>query len=37
MDEWKRLLDDVPYERTCPDLPAGAGAPPDVPPARYAA
>jgi WD40 repeat protein len=36
MSEWDHLLPGVPYERTCPDLPAGQGAPPDAPAARYA-
>jgi hypothetical protein len=35
MSEWTHLLPEVPYERTCPDLPAGEGAPPDAPAARY--
>ena len=33
--EWNQLLPEVPYERTCPDLPAGQGAPPDAPEAQY--
>jgi energy-coupling factor transporter ATP-binding protein EcfA2 len=33
--EWKQLLPDTSYERTCPDLPAGQGAPPDAPVAQY--
>jgi hypothetical protein len=35
MDEWDELLPGVPYERTCPDLPAGQGASPDAPAAQY--
>jgi dipeptidyl aminopeptidase/acylaminoacyl peptidase len=35
MAEWNQLLPGVPYERTCPDLPAGQGAPPDAPAAQY--
>jgi predicted NACHT family NTPase len=35
MDEWNQLLPGVPYERTCLDLPAGQGAPPDAPAAQY--
>jgi WD40 repeat protein len=33
--EWDQLLPDLPYERTCPDLPAGEGAPADAPEAQY--
>jgi WD40 repeat protein len=33
--EWNLLLPGVPYERTCPDLPAGQGAPRDSPAAQY--
>ncbi|WP_448622160.1 WD40 repeat domain-containing protein [Geodermatophilus sp. URMC 65] len=33
--EWDQLLPDIPYERTCPDLPAGQGAPADAPGAQY--
>jgi hypothetical protein len=36
MDEWNQFLPDTPYERTCADLPAGQGAPPDAPVAEYA-
>jgi hypothetical protein len=36
MTEWDQLLPGVRYERTCPDLPAGDGAPPGAPAARYA-
>jgi hypothetical protein len=35
MAEWNQLLPGVPYGRTCPDLPAGEGAPPDAPAAQY--
>jgi WD40 repeat protein len=35
IDEWNQLLPGVPYERTCPDLPSGEGAPFDAPAARY--
>jgi WD40 repeat protein len=35
MAEWDRLLPGRPYERTCPKLPAGQGAPGDAPAARY--
>jgi hypothetical protein len=35
MDEWNQLLPGVPYGRTCPDLPAGQGAPADAPAAKY--
>jgi WD40 repeat protein len=35
MAEWNQLLPDIPYERTCPDLPAGQDAPSDAPVARY--
>jgi WD40 repeat protein len=31
MDEWDGLLPGLPYERTCPDLPSGHGAPRDAP------
>jgi WD40 repeat protein/energy-coupling factor transporter ATP-binding protein EcfA2 len=31
MAEWDTLLADFPYERTCPDLPSGHGAPPGAP------
>ena len=32
MDEWRQFVGpDVPYERTCPDLPPGDGAPADAP------
>jgi WD40 repeat protein len=33
--EWNQLVSDLPYERTCPDLPAGQGAPADAPAAQY--
>jgi hypothetical protein len=35
LDEWNQLLPGVSYERTCPDLPTGQGAPPDAPAAQY--
>jgi len=35
MREWDQLLSALPYERTCPSLPAGRGAPPSAPAARY--
>jgi hypothetical protein len=35
MDEWKQLLPDTPYERTCPDLSPGQGAPTGASAARY--
>jgi hypothetical protein len=35
MTEWNQLLPGIPYERTCPDLPAGQDAPPDAPAAQY--
>ena len=35
MAEWTQLLPDTSYERTCPELPAGPGAPQQAPPARY--
>ena len=35
LDEWEQVLAGLPYERTCPDLPAGPGAPADAPAARY--
>jgi hypothetical protein len=35
IEEWTQLLGSVPYERTCPSLPAGQGAPADAPAARY--
>jgi predicted NACHT family NTPase len=35
MTEWHQLDTDLDYERTCPDLPPGAGAPPDAPAAQY--
>ncbi|WP_222272865.1 nSTAND1 domain-containing NTPase [Modestobacter marinus] len=34
-DEWERLAERLPYQRTCPTLPAGNGAPEDAPPAQY--
>jgi WD40 repeat protein len=35
MSEWNDLAPDLPYERTCPDAPAGRGAPSDAPAAEY--
>jgi hypothetical protein len=35
MAEWNQLLPDIPYERTCPDLPSGQDAPTDAPVAQY--
>jgi WD40 repeat protein len=35
MSEWNDLAPDLPYERTCPDAPAGSGAPADAPAAEY--
>ena len=35
MDEWNQLLPDIPYERTCPDLPSGHGAPRGALAAQY--
>ncbi|MGR6963430.1 nSTAND1 domain-containing NTPase [Geodermatophilus sp. URMC 61] len=35
MTEWEQLAPGMTYERTCPGLPAGEGAPPDAPVARY--
>jgi hypothetical protein len=35
LDEWKLLRLEIPYERTCPKLPAGQDAPPDAPEAQY--
>lgn len=34
MSEWTTLLPGRPYERTCPNLPSGPGAPPDAPAIR---
>ncbi|MGY1761802.1 TIR domain-containing protein [Geodermatophilus sp. SYSU D00779] len=36
MTEWEQLAPGMAYERTCPELSAGEGAPPDAPVARYA-
>jgi hypothetical protein len=33
--EWKRFIPSLPYQRTCPELPAGKGAPIDAPVASY--
>jgi WD40 repeat protein len=35
VQEWERLLPGRPYERTCPGLPAGTGAPAGAPTAPY--
>jgi WD40 repeat protein/energy-coupling factor transporter ATP-binding protein EcfA2 len=35
MVEWDQLLPGLPYERTCPELPAGKDAPTNAPAARY--
>ena len=35
LDEWGQLASGLPYERTCPDLPAGANAPQDSAGAQY--
>ncbi|WP_448611813.1 nSTAND1 domain-containing NTPase [Geodermatophilus sp. URMC 60] len=35
MANWNQLLPGVPYERTCPDLPSGQGAPSNAPAAQY--
>ncbi|WP_222262503.1 nSTAND1 domain-containing NTPase [Modestobacter marinus] len=34
-DEWDQFAGDLAYQRTCPTLPAGNGAPEDAPPAQY--
>jgi WD40 repeat protein len=33
--EWDQFAGDLPYERTCPDLPAGGDARDDAPDAQY--
>jgi WD40 repeat protein len=33
--EWNQIASGLPYERTCPDLPAGPGAPNNAPGAKY--
>jgi WD40 repeat protein len=33
--EWDSIASGLPYERTCPELPSGQGAPPDAPAAHY--
>ncbi len=33
--EWEQFAGERPYQRTCPDLPAGKGAPDDAPGAEY--
>jgi hypothetical protein len=35
-DEWNQLAGELPYQRTCPALPPGGGAPPDAAAAQYA-
>ena len=35
MSEWRQFAPDQPYERTCPDLPSGNGAPQDAPAAEF--
>ncbi|MGY1691476.1 nSTAND1 domain-containing NTPase [Geodermatophilus sp. SYSU D01105] len=35
IEEWDQVLPGLPYERTCPELPAGPGAPAGAPAARY--
>jgi WD40 repeat protein len=35
MTEWNQFVQGRPYERTCPDLPSGDGAPADAPVSRY--
>jgi WD40 repeat protein len=35
LTEWNQLAADFPYERTCPDLPAGPNAPSYAPTSRY--
>ena len=35
VEEWHQFVGEgIPYERTCPDLPPGEGAPPDAPAAK---
>ncbi|WP_222265675.1 nSTAND1 domain-containing NTPase [Modestobacter marinus] len=34
-DEWEQFAAELEYQRTCPTLPAGNGAPEDAPPAQY--
>ncbi len=34
-DEWDQLAGELPYQRTCPTLPPGKGAPDDAPAAQY--
>jgi len=33
--DWRQSVRERPYERTCPELPSGAGAPAHTPAARY--
>jgi WD40 repeat protein len=35
LDEWNQIAAGLPYQRTCPTLPAPEGAPQDAPPAQY--
>ncbi|MBV9314417.1 MAG: TIR domain-containing protein [Pseudonocardia sp.] len=35
MADWNQIAPDLPYQRTCPHLPPGIGAPPDATPATY--
>ena len=35
ISEWNQVASGLSYERTCPDLPSGRGAPADAPAARY--
>jgi WD40 repeat protein len=35
MAEWNQVAPGLPYERTCPELSSGEGAPDDAPAARY--
>ncbi|MBV9312792.1 MAG: PD40 domain-containing protein, partial [Pseudonocardia sp.] len=37
MADWNQIAPDLPYQRTCPDLPPGIGAPTDAKPATYPA
>ena len=35
LDEWRRFVQGLHYERTCPELPSGEGAPANAPAAHY--
>ena len=35
MTEWTQIAPELPYERTCPNLPAGTGAPAEAEAATY--